>query len=318
MNEYDFLTGTIPQDSVSAQLELAKALKRKSNLGLLGQISGDKVLTPIGRQFSEQADQYAKQTEQSRQMNADNAQTKTYQDAQVQQMQDALSERIRATNQSDATERRGQNLALQATMNRIANKAEPKLPRLGEGDKKRLDALSGELSSFKNVEDFYKDGGSLGAIEIGGIPIPGARALTNTLAARGYGTAESKRSFAAKQEFDRLYTLATRNRLFGATLSKNEKKSFDEANPSIRQTDDQIKAAMGAMKKIVAAKLKHTVKGLQAEGYADEAIKAYGYDPEQLNEFDEAAPTEVKSTPKGALSEDEKKEMATLKKSLGL
>ena len=322
MNEFDFLTGTIPQDSISAQLELAKALKRKSNLGTLAQLSGDKVLAPLGQQFSKQADQYAEATERSRQMNADNAQTKTYQDAQMQQMEGVLAESIRAAKARDATDRRGQDLALQATQNRL-NAKEPKIPRLAEGDKKRLDALSTEMSAFDSLENFYEKGGKMGAIEVAGIPIPGARALSNTLASRGLGTQGAKESFAAKQEFDRLYTLATRNRLFGATLSVNEKKAFDDANPSTRQTDDQIKAAMGAMKKIVKAKLRRTVGGLKAEGYADEAIKAYGFDPE-VEEEEQSPPQTGGATatyevaPKGGLTEAEKKEMVALKKSLGL
>lgn len=303
MNEYDFLTGTIPEGSISAQLELAKALKKKSNIAQLAQLTGDKVLAPFGQRLSEQTDNYAQQRDLQRRANVDDERTRKYQDAQIKQMEGVLAETMRANRAREGLTERGQDLDSQAALNRtLASMQNQKIPRLGEGDKKRLEGLSGEINAFKNLEDFYAKGGKLGAIEVAGIPIPGARSLSNALASRGLGTGASKESFAAKQEFDRLYTLATRNRLFGATLSENERKAFDDANPSIRQTDDQIKKAMGAMKKVVQAKLQQTVKGLKAEGYTDEAIQAYGFDPAALD----------------GLSQEEAAELAALKAEMGM
>lgn len=284
MNEFDFLTGNIPEDSISAQLELAKALKKKSNLGMLAQLSGDKVLAPVGEGLSKQADMYAQQREVSRQKNVDDMRSTKYQDAQIAQMEGVLAESMRAAKARDLTDRRGQDMAAQSVLARSLSREPSKTPRLNEGDKKRLEAMSTEINAFKGVQDFYDKGGKLGAIEVAGVPIPGVRALANTAASYGFGTKESKESFAAKQEFDRLYTLASRNRLFGATLTDPEKKAFEAANPTTRQTDDQIKDAMGAMRKVMAARLSQTSKGLRAEGYSEEAIRAYGFNPDDTLE----------------------------------
>jgi hypothetical protein len=313
VNEFDFLTGVIPEGSVSAQLELAKALKRKQNLGQLAQLTGDRVLAPFGQGLSRQADQYAQQREESRRANVDDTRTAKYQDAQIEQMQSVLAETMRANKAREGLTVRGQDLDSQAALTRTLSSLGGRAPpRLTEGDKKRLEGLTGELNAFKNVEDFYEKGGKLGAVEVGGVPIPGARSALNKAAEFGFGTKESKESFAAKQEFDRLYTLATRNRLFGATLTKQEKSAFDAANPSVRQTDEQIKAAMGAMKKVVKARLQQTVKGLKADGYTDEAIQAYGFNPSALEEesFADRAGEED-------MSESEKERLAELRKKYG-
>lgn len=310
MNEYDFLTGNIPEDAVSAQLELAKALKKKQNLATLAQLTGDKVLAPYGANLSTQQDRYAREISDQRQKNIDNKQTKAYQDAQIQYMQDNMAQDQSLADMADKTKRRGQDLDYQsqlaATMGRINNRA---TPRLTGQDKKNLEGMSGDISAISDLEDFIKTGKGFGAVEVGGVPVPGARSLKNALASYGFGSDDDKRSFKAKQDFDRLYTLAARNRLYGATLTPNEQKAWDEANPAIRQTDAQIKDALGSMKKVLGAKFEATKGALVAEGYSPEAVESY------------AGIQRGKETPKADdsdLTAEEKAELAALKKELGI
>lgn len=274
MNEFDLLSS--PQDNVAIQVELAKVLKRKNNLGTVAQLSGDKVLAPFGRDLIKQADTYSQQSEESRRANVDDKRTAKYQDAQIQQMAGVLAENIRNSKQDDATARRGQDLAYQsallATMGRLGGKTPP---RLTGQDKRNLEGLSSDISAVEDLENFINSGKGFGAVKVGGIPIPGFRTLKNTAASYGFGDADTKAAFKAKQDFDRLYTLAARNRLYGATLTKNEQRAWDNANPSVRQTDEQIKDALSAMKKVMAAKFAANREALIAEGYNPNAIDAY-------------------------------------------
>lgn len=274
VNEFELLNS--PQDNVAIQVELAKALKRKQNFGQLAQLTGDRVLAPFGQGLVRQADQYAQQSEESRRASVDDKRTAKYQDAQIQQMGGVLAESIRNSKQDDATARRGQDLAYQsallATMGRLGGKTPP---RLTGQDKRNLEALSSDISAIEDLESFIDSGKGFGAVKVGGIPIPYVRALKNTAASYGFGDADTKAAFKAKQDFDRLYTLAARNRLYGATLTKNEQRSWDNANPSIRQTDEQIKDALSAMKKVLAAKFAANREALITEGYNSNAIDAY-------------------------------------------
>jgi hypothetical protein len=277
MDIYSSLIGKAPSKK-EEQKAIADALRRKRAFGELATLTGDKVLQPFGKEQLDMADKAAKQLQETRLADVDNDQTAAYQTGQLQHMGGVLDESIRSSNMRDATTRRGQDISLLAATLRAAGKGKAP-PRLRVSDIKNLQDLSQDIGSMQGLEKFLGEGGKFGAVEIGGVPIPGSRSLSNALASRGLGSKEAKKSFLAKQEFDRLYTLGARNRLFGATLTPNEQTAWENANPSIRQSDEQIAEAIPILRKVLQQRLKNMGAGLAKEGYNAEAIGEYSSIP---------------------------------------
>ncbi len=275
---YSALIGSAPNEE--EQKAIVAALRRRRAFGELVALTGDSVLQPFGKGQLESADAAAEQLQTTRQADVDDAQTKTYQTGQLEHMGSLLSESIRAQNMDDATTRRGQDMnLLEAALRAERAGAAPKVPRLRVSDIKGLQDLAQDVGSMEGIEKFIKDGGKFGAVEYMGMPVPGARSLKNALAARGFGSREDKQAFMAKQAFDRLYTLGARNRLFGATLTSNEQTAWENANPSTRQTDEQIAEAIPVLRKVLTARLESTRKGLKSENYSPEAIDYFSSIP---------------------------------------
>jgi len=278
MDIYGALIGKAPTKA-EEQKAVADLLRRRRTFGEVGTLTGDKVLQQFGQEQQKMVDNAAKMLQDTRLADVDNEQTAKYQSGQLEHMGGVLNESIRAQDMDDATTRRGQDMMLLAAQFRAQNKGTGKPPRLRVSDIKNLQDLSQDVGAMEGLEKFLAEGGKFGAKEVAGVPIPGGRALSNALASRGIGTKEDKLAFLAKQEFDRLYTLGARNRLFGATLTPNEQTAWENANPSIRQSDAQIAQAIPILRKVIQARLTNMSAGLQKEGYNAEAIGEYSSIP---------------------------------------
>lgn len=267
---YEALLGAAPTD-VKKQKAVADQLRRRRSFGELGSLTGDRVLQPFGQGMSKQADQYADQLQTTRQHDIDDAQTKAYQTGQLGHMKAIEG----LTKRGQTLDHIYQMMMAQAAMEKAEKTGAPKIPKLRQGDIKDLQDQSQTIGEFKGLEDFISGGGGFGAHEVAGVPIPGSRGLTNTLARFGLGSKENKEAFAAKQKFDRLYTLAARNNLFGATLTPNEMTAWKDANPDIRQTDEQIAKALPILRKVITNRMQRKVAGLTRENYDSGAIGEY-------------------------------------------
>lgn len=274
---YSYLIGEASSTPMK-QAAIASQLRRRRSFGELGALTGDRVLQPFGQEMAKGSDAHAEALQTNRQMDADNAQTKSYQDAQIQHFKNTLGE----THRKNTLDHIYQMLMAQAAMEKSERTGSPKIPKLRQGDIKDLQDMAQEVGEFQELEGFIKGGGGFGAHKIfekedgsGGVPIPGSRALTNTMARFGFGSEEDKAAFAAKQKFDRLYTLGARNRLFGATLTPNEMQAWNDANPQTRQTDEQIAKALPILRKVFSRRLQNKVAGLTRENYDSGAIAEY-------------------------------------------
>lgn len=277
---YSALIGQAPD--VEGQKAIAAALRRRRAFGELGTLTGDSVLQSFGKEQLASADAAAEQLQSARLADADDAQTRRYQEGQLGHMGSVLKESMRAQDMDDLTTRRGQDFDLLEAMLRAEREGRggaAKAPRLRVSDIKGLQDLAQDVGSMEGIESFLKKGGKFGAVEFAGVPLPGGRALSNALAARGLGDKDMKQAFLAKQAFDRLYTLGARNRLFGATLTTNEQTAWENANPSIRQSDEQIAEAIPILRKVIAARLESTRRGLKAENYSPEAVDYFSSIP---------------------------------------
>lgn len=267
---YDVLLGEAPKDADKAAATAA-ALRRRRAFGELGVLSGDRVLSDYGRGAVSQADDYAKQIQQTRQQDIDNAQTKSYQDSQVGHMGSVLQESIRAANMRDATTRRGQDLALLAAQARA--RAANKPPKLTVSDRRDLTEGAGLVGNMQDLLSSFKD--DYAAPQVFGKSVPGARPLSNTLSAMGLGSKdmdEAQKWWAAS---DRLYTLFNRNKMFGATLTTNEMKAWAEANASKNMKPEQIKTMLNDILRVANEELTSNVAGFEAGGYDPEQLAAF-------------------------------------------
>lgn len=268
-NLYEFLTGPAPD--VENQKALASQLRRRRSFGELGTLTGDPTLQLFGQDLSRSADSYARDLQQNRQKTVDDEQTKAYQDAQIAHQKEM-----------EKLQRRGQTLdhiyqmmMAQAALQKAEKTGNPKIPKLRQGDIKDLQDSSQSIAEFKELEDYMEKGGVMGAHEVAGIPIPFSRPLSNTMARFGFGDEEDKTAFSMKQKFDRLYTLAARNNLFGATLTPNEQRAWNDANPQVLQSDEQIKKALPVLRKAFEKRLRNKAAGLSRENYDPDAIAEY-------------------------------------------
>lgn len=255
---------------------IANALRRRREMGELGVLTGDKVLSQLGGNLTKSADDYADQLERSRQDTRRQDQTQFYQQGQLDHM-GALLDETKRRNDMDHIYKM---LMAQAALDR-ANRpgGGGRIPKLRQGDIKELQDLGETIGTIDSVENFLRGGGSFGAVtlDVGGkeLPLLGLRTFKNFAASKGLGTPEDKASFQAKQHWERLYNIAERNRMFGATLTTNEKKSWDQANPSVGMTDEQIAAALPVMRKVYEHRLNRKASGLIKEGYSAEAVADY-------------------------------------------
>lgn len=250
---------------------IAAALRRRNQLGQLGMLTGDKMLSQVGKGLSGSADEYAEQLQTIRERGIDNDQTRTYQSGQLDHMRDSLAE----TRRNNDLNHQYRMLMAAAAGIRAEKTGGGKIPKLRQGDIKELQDLSEGVATVQDLMKYIDEGGKFGAVEVGGVPVPGLRTFKNYAASKGLGSDEDKTSFKKKQEWDRMYTLVTRNRLFGATLTPNEQAAWEAANPSVSQTDEQIRDALPVMAKIMKHRMDKKVAGLTKEGYSAEAMADY-------------------------------------------
>lgn len=274
---YSYLIGAAPTDPRKQQV-VADQLRRRRSFGELGALTGDRVLQPFGQGLISSADATANQIQDTRQHDIDDAQTKAYQEGQLKHLR-AVED---LTRRGQTLDHIYQMMMAQAALEKADKAGAAKIPKLRQGDIKDLQDIAQDIGEFKNLENYISGGGKFGAVKVfadekgkGGIPLPGLRQLKNLGASVGIGTDEDKEAFAMKQRFDRLYNIGARNRLFGATLTHNEQKAWNDANPSTRQTDEQILGALPVLRKIFEKRLGNKARGLMRENYDPDAIAEY-------------------------------------------
>lgn len=316
---YSSLIGAAPTKKEQAA-ELAAALRRRRSYGEIGMLTGDKVLSPYGQGLVKSADQYADQFQDIRQKDTDNAQTKSYQDAQIGHMGSVLKESARSHDMSDATTRRGQDMMLEAARlraeaARLKAAAGGKPPKFTVTDRHDLEQGATLIANMRGLKDTFKD--TFGGVTAGGMTIPGARGLANTLAANGL--APTKNSEDAQNWWaasSRLYDLYNRNKLFGATLTTNEMKAWAEANTNKNMKPEQIKGMLDQIINLGSKELKSKIDFFQKGGYNPDQIDAItqraGEDPDDMSNMpaDDSGSDEVVEDP---LSEDEMAELQALR-----
>lgn len=259
---YEMLIGSGANSPEKVQAAV-QALRRDRTFGDLGMMSGDKALAPFGQRIGQRADANATSLQGIRQSDADNAQTKNYQDQQIGHMKDTLA----AQTARDADMAAYRKRMADAAMLRASKTGAPKAPKaLSDKGIAVLTDARLQLEKTKNLKDTFKE-------DYGSTGMPGERTLGNSLAKLGLGTKHSKEAQNWWREFNIDYTLPVRNKTFGATLSTNEQAAWADAAAGKEMTGAQIKDILGSLERWQSAQLQ-SLGDTYREGYNPAMVDA--------------------------------------------
>lgn len=262
MDIFESLIGPAPNDPQKLQA-VAEALRQRQNMGTVGAITGDKVLAPVGQSMMSGADQYAKQMQDTRQKDADNAQTKAYQDAQLGHMGQVLKETIRNNNLDYAAAMANTNADMFKT-----TMSGQKFPKLTNPDRTKLEKASNVYTGVTDLIAGFKPEYTQ---KIG----PVVSGLPNALAAVGIGTKGSKEAADWWAGWRQMYTMGERNQLFGATLTPAEQKSWAQNDINPNMDPEQIKQRAAVIHGIIAKRAALLGKTYSHQ-FGPEIISDYG------------------------------------------
>lgn len=267
---YSSLIGGAPS-TAEQQKAIVDQLRRRRSFGELGALTGDRVLQPFGQSLMKDADQYASDIQGTRQKDIDNAQTQQYQTGQLGHMASALAETTR-NNDLEHQDRQDQIAAMLEAAG-IRARAKAGVPKKMTDNTRNsilatVDAYSGIDNLMKTFKPEYTQ-------KLGAGP---QSQLVNSLARYGIGSSGAKEAQDWWAAWNEIRTLPERNRLFGATLTPNEKSEWEKVdiNPSMGQ--DQISKAATRIQKILQRHAQNRARGMVSEGYDPEMIGEYYQD----------------------------------------
>lgn len=262
---YSAIVGEPPTEREKLQA-IAQQLRKRQMIGQLGQITGDKVLAPMGSSMVDtantQAEGLGRRGEQAR--------YRRYQEDASNRM----DERARAEQlwrERNAIEDRAHRERLEAMRNKTALEA-ARIRETGDGEKKynkmpipsvmKLTGINEKYKNMTNVVYNFKD-------EYAGTPYYGGRALKNTLAANVPMLTSKESEDAAKwwAEYNLIYTLGERNKLFGATLTDNEQAEWKKNAINENMTAEQIRERLEWLKDKWGNEIKATRTALKGADY---------------------------------------------------
>ena len=139
---------------------------------------------------------------------------------------------------------------------------------LSSADRRELQDLSGESRALVDLTQRFRPEFAGGG--------PGGSLATSAYQKLGSWAPDSKQADAAFwADFSRLVDLPQRNRIFGASLSVNEKASWDQAKNIRPGTDPAlVQQKLAEMRDIYSRKMSEYAQSLIADGYDPDAVAA--------------------------------------------
>lgn len=293
MDIFDLLVG----DPRNAQL--VKQLRGQNVLGILGTATGDKALAPAGQSLASQATSGAE--------HAYNVQRQAQEASALEKWRQTQTDTARMNNEADAKaaadrlamqqQLQAERLAAQAALvnQRAASAAElaaakadaesKKYKEMTNYDKQALEKVASEFSAFTAIPEF-KDSYAQPIGKWAG----DANNLNQTLTRMGYNSAKGDEAANWKAAFDALYTLGARKNLFGATLTSNEQKSWQDSNISAGMEPKDVRVRLERIRGVVKSAAKR----------ARDRYEAMGYDPKVLSSFGIPTNDEIETMLSGA------------------
>jgi hypothetical protein len=250
---------------------LARKMAVQRSMGQTGQILGGRLLDKPSSQMINTADESAGKlagfAARKRELTAQEA---------MARMNDEARARENALDRADNDKERALRLALERMQQSGANsraamdggKGYRELP--ANLINKLADEASASRTTSDTVSSFKPEYARVGA----NAP-PGLRRLKNYAASLGYGSEEDKAAQDWWANWDRNYTIETRNKMFGSALTKKETEAWDAANITRDMTPDQITKALNNLEE----------KRIEALDKKKKTYRVAGIDPLLLDEI---------------------------------
>lgn len=258
MDPYLALIGGVPTDE-DRQRALASKLRRDRNYGMLGMMTGDKVISPVGKQLFEGAPEMAGDLGNTRLKDKYYDMMQGYYDAQAAK--------------ADAD----RQFKYDKLASEEAEEEEIEYERLRQGEVDDLVNGARTIDDLKRLRaELDREDFDPGQFNVGGVPIPGARWAQNLASQYGVSPLESSEEVQKFwQDLSRNYTLLERNRMFGATLSTGEKQSWAGANINPEMKKEQIKKGLDSLINELDTLMERRVQGHYAEDIDPDALRSY-------------------------------------------
>lgn len=255
---------------------LANTLRRRHQLGQLGALSGDKVLGPFGAGLADETTKHTEQLAQNQDRNQDRRVLENYYKA----IQENNAGNLGMRGKELEEEARNNDLDFLAAMGAndarlaAAQKGRP-VPNALRAEFMELGEVGRGLHDLTEVTPYKQEWES---------KIPGMRPLKNTIArvAPAFASEEDIASQEWQGKFKRMYDLATRHNLFGATLTPGERTEYAKASINENFTKAQIDRFMKDVKANLSAKGQSLVDGYSDVYGGDTVISLLGLPEEYL------------------------------------
>lgn len=264
MDIYRALIGEPPTEEEKLQA-IATQLRARANAGLLAQTSGNRYIAPAGKDMIGQSDQQAQQLG----VRGEQARYRQYQEGASNRM-DERARAEQAWREQDAIARRKHEIALEMLRQRgdLAVAGMKGSNKYRNMTVKQVEDLTNDYNDYRQfgntMSRFQDDYARIG---------PMGRPLANSAARYGFGTKQSKDAAEWWAEYNNLYTLPKRNETFGATLTPNEKKEWEENAISPNMSASQIRSRMGWYHR----------KWQEKSSMVQRNLKAANYDPDTID-----------------------------------
>lgn len=254
-NIYEMLAGAPPAQG-PALAKTAELMKQKEYLGRIGMLTGDSVISPLGKGMLEELPGEWKGLQQSRQNALSNI--------QKDEDQAALADyRDKMANSS---------LKRALAAQKKAEGTGTDWKKINDGMKNKLGSRGTIISEVNRLSNSYKPEYSQIVGEYAG-PL---NQIPNYIAQNwGVGNAETIPAGEWWADWQKVYTLPERNEKFGATLTDGEKAAWAavDLNPSL--TPGQIQLRLNKFMNSLTTETKMLMQGLEVDGHNPAAIRAY-------------------------------------------
>ncbi len=235
---YETLIGAPPSGEEETRAT-ARQLRGRQELGMLGVITGDPVLSKLGAGMMNQTQKRVEGLQKTRQKRIVDERERARQAAiegnweqQRQHASATLDETIRWHDMQTETNR----LKAEA-----AARTKQKQPS-ASAQKTTIGKLT-QVDNLNSLADIFEDEfgtGRLGAV--------GGGSLSNIIGKLDIGSQAQKDQAEWWAMYDRMYTLKTRNEMFGSALTSQEKAAWDQANISPNSPPDVIRKGLASLR----------------------------------------------------------------------
>jgi len=262
------------------QKALSSGLRRRREISELAQITGDEVLTPFGQNLAQSVARDTTLEKASMEKAAQRELTSQYYEQMAQQS--ALANTM-ALRRQEEYERH--NRATEKNQLLRATSAGMKTPTVSA--QKRTDEAKESYEGIRRVLGSYKSDYANNSY----IPFEGS--LSNTLG-KYTGTDAQKDQSRWWADYDLLYTLGRRNKLFGSALTDSEIRAWEGANIGPNSPPEVIERGLKTLSEIAERKIKEQYAN-DAPLYKPEWVQSVYGDLQPLPQFGE----DVQSSPAG-------------------